>query len=95
MIIDEAIDTAKAMQKYANSNLAYDISYLTKTSSEYFDDFEHDLQLFQEAKTANYAELAITTLLKYLFKFCEENNIDLVEELKKNDEKNEVRGYHK
>ncbi|MCP5060859.1 MAG: hypothetical protein GY936_00130 [Ignavibacteriae bacterium] len=31
--------------------------------------------------------------LKYAVTLCEENNLDFAEELKKNDEKNRVRGY--
>ena len=93
-IIDEGIDVAKVLQKWAKSNKVYDISHLNKTSSQYFDDFERDLQVWQNDKKENSAEIAIDKLLKYLIKFCQENNLDFIEELAKNDKKNEDRNYH-
>ena len=93
-IINEGIDIAKALQKWAKSNKVYDVSHLNKTSSQYFDDFERDLQVWQNDKKENSAEIAIYKLLKYLVKFCEENNLDFMEELAKNDKKNEDRNYH-
>ena len=93
-VIDEGIDVAKSLEKWTKSKRIYNIYTLTKTSSQYFDDFERDLQVWQNDKKENSAEIAIDKLLKYLIKFCEENKLDFIEELAKNDKKNEDRNYH-
>lgn len=93
-LIDEGIDVCKCLQKWIGKSTPYFVNVYDKPSSQYFDDFESCLQHLQETKIDNYARVAVGLLLRYLVKFCEENQEDIYKHLQLNDKKNRDRGYH-
>ncbi len=93
-VVDEAFDCCKSLQKWLDTGKVYEIIKTDKASSEYFDDFERNLQHFQDGKKPQDAINTINSLLHYGYKFCTENGLDFEECLRNNDEKNERRNYH-
>ncbi len=93
-VVDEAFDCCKSLQKWLDTGKVYEIIKTDKASSEYFDDFERNLQHFQDGKKPQDAINTINSLLHYGYKFCTEHGLDFEECLRNNDKKNERRNYH-